>query len=401
MSAYFSRIAGDVAELRAAMARQDTGSARGLLRLHRQIMGALDHLVREHSGKRQIFTAIVVGMVVGCTPLFGLHLLLCIMAAMALRLNKFVVYLAANISIPPLIPLLAFLSIQTAHVMAHGSFMPMDHDTLYQHRFDFIVYWLLGAVPVGLVLGAVTGAVTVLVMGRLHRKNKAEGENAANPSDAFRALTRELHRAFLPGGRMAAGFAQGKSAGDPVYRMVVDAAAGARRFIDIGGGQGLLSLLVALKHGTPALVADYDERKLASGRQAAAVLGLTQVTYSNVDVFAEPSFPDGDLIACIDVLHYQPVDRQRILVAKMARALPPGGRLFIRDMDADHEWRTRWTLLQERFSLLFSLTIASGLYPRSGGDLVRQLQSEGLSVEVRRAWGWTPFSNTLFIARRV
>lgn len=397
MTAYLSRIAGDLAELRAAMATQDIGAGRGgFLRLHRRIVAAFDFLVREHANRRQVFTAVVVGMVIGTTPLFGLHLLICIMVALALRLNKFIVYLAANISIPPLIPLLAFLSIQCAYFLRHGSFMAMDYETLHQHRFDFVLYWAAGAVPVGSVLGLFFATLTVLAMSRFQRK-KAD----KTPSDdSFKLLTRELHRAFLPSGKVAAGFAQGKSAGDPVYRMVVEDAAGARRLLDIGGGQGLLSLLVAMRHGTAALVADYDDRKLRAGQKAAEILGLPQVQYQHTDVFATDSVPDCDLIACLDVLHYQPVERQRELVAKMARALPAGGRLFIRDMDADFLWRTRFTMLQERFSLLFSLTVATGLYPRSGRDLVDQLRSEGLLVDVRRAWGRTPFSNTLFVARR-
>lgn len=397
MNSYFSRIAGDITELRAAFSVPDTSGARGLRRLHNRIMGALRHLAREHVTPSQVFLAIVVGMMVGTTPLIGLHLIICIIAAMTLRLNKFIVYLAANISIPPMIPFLAFLSIQGAYFVAHGDFMVMDYETLYHHRFSFILYWMAGALPVGALLGVVSGAIVVAVMS-------ARKDGAGDPESLqFKKLANELHRAFLPSGKVAAGIARSKSTSDPVYRMVVEQAAGARRLLDIGGGQGLLSLLVALRHRIPALVVDYDERKLTQGQMAASALGLAQaerISFENFDVFKQEKFPDCDLITCIDVLHYQPVEEQRVLVERIVRALPAGGRLIIRDMDADFTWRTRWTVLQERFSLLFSLTIANGVYPRSGRDLVSQLQRLGFSVAVRRAWSRTPFSNTLFVARK-
>lgn len=153
------RIAGDVRELKDSFASVDTGDRRGFAKWHYRFLQALKHLAKEHAQPLQVFWAIVVGTIVGTTPLLGFHLLISIVLAMVFRLNKFIVYLAANISLPPLIPVLAFLSIQTAHVIRHGNFMAMDYQTIHEHRFDFVIYWLFGAVPVGAVLGAVVGAV--------------------------------------------------------------------------------------------------------------------------------------------------------------------------------------------------------------------------------------------------
>ena len=37
---------------------------------------------------------------------------------------------------------------------------------------------------------------------------------------------------------------------------------------------------------------------------------------------------------------------------------------------------------------------------RPASDLVRMLEAEGMRVEVRPAWGKTPYSNVLLIAER-
>ena len=116
------------------------------------------------------------------------------MAASALRLNKFLVYLAANISLPPFVPFLAFLSIQFSHIILHGQPMAMDVETLHQHRFDFILYWAAGSVPIGGAIGVLIGGVTLIFM-----KAKPAFETAKHSEfeRKFSDMTQELHRGFL------------------------------------------------------------------------------------------------------------------------------------------------------------------------------------------------------------
>jgi uncharacterized protein (DUF2062 family)/2-polyprenyl-3-methyl-5-hydroxy-6-metoxy-1,4-benzoquinol methylase len=405
MSTYLTRIADDIAEMKRVLAVSSAKASLGssklgfLRRWHLTCLDLLKLMAREHRSQRKVFVGIVAGAIVGTTPLFGLHLIICILVASVFRLNKFLVYLAANISIPPFIPFLAFLSIQFAHTVLHGAPMPMDVDTLHQHRFDFILYWAAGALPVGAAIGVLIGGFTLLFT-----KSNAEVKSAqiADFDSRFLKMTQELQRGFLTTGRMAAGFAKGKSAGDPVYKKVLGYAEQATSFIDIGGGQGLLSILIAgFYPHVDVTVADYDLRKLDAGAKAARALGLKNIRFVSEDVFAAEQVSKCDLIACIDVLHYQPVEDQIKLVSKMANALPIGGQLVIRDMDGDRALRTFFTVLQERMSLLFSLTIASQIVPRSGRDLVSQLEAEGFRVTTETAWGVMPFSNTLFIARKI
>jgi len=406
MGTYLNRITTDIAEMKKVVAlsaspvRQDGHHIGVLKRWHRICLELIKLMAREHRSKRKVFAAIIAGAIVGATPLFGLHLIICVMVASALRLNKFVVYLAANISLPPLIPILAFLSIQCAYTLLHGKPMAMDVDTLHQHRFDFILYWAVGSIPIGGLIGMLVGGIFLMFM-KLSGSDGEISESSCDFDRKFASMTRELYRGFLTTGKMAAGFAKGKSAADPVYKMVVRRAEGVRSFIDIGGGQGLLSILVASFYPeAEILVVDYDQRKLDAGAKAAVELGLSNIRFVAEDVFSRLEVPDCDLIACIDVLHYQSLDNQRKLVKKMAGALHPGGQLIIRDMDSDRSVRTFFTVLQERCSLLFSLTLASKIVPRSGRDLIEQLESEGFCVTKQSAWGSTPFSNTLFTARK-
>ena len=78
-------------------------------------------IVHEHTSPARVAAAIVVGAVVGCTPLFGLHIVVCLALAWALGLNKLIVYGAANLSIPPLVPLIGFASVQLGERIRHGA----------------------------------------------------------------------------------------------------------------------------------------------------------------------------------------------------------------------------------------------------------------------------------------
>src|SRR6185369_543224 len=69
-------------------------------------------LLAEHRAPSEVAAAILVGALVGCTPLFGFHILICLALAFLLRLNKVIVYAAANLSMPPLVPLLGYASVQ-------------------------------------------------------------------------------------------------------------------------------------------------------------------------------------------------------------------------------------------------------------------------------------------------
>ena len=57
---------------------------------------------------------------------FGLHIVLCVLFAYVLRLNQVIVYAAANLSMPPLIPVLGLISVELGERLRHGRFLGLD-----------------------------------------------------------------------------------------------------------------------------------------------------------------------------------------------------------------------------------------------------------------------------------
>jgi SAM-dependent methyltransferase len=108
---------------------------------------------------------------------------------------------------------------------------------------------------------------------------------------------------------------------------------GVRRFMDLGGGSGVVSLAVLDRHpGTTAVVVDVAT-VCEAGREIAAEAGLQdRVTYHPAD-FLEDDLPsDFDLVLECDVNVYD-----ESLLRKVRTSLSPGGRFVIVDEFAPAE----------------------------------------------------------------
>jgi 2-polyprenyl-3-methyl-5-hydroxy-6-metoxy-1,4-benzoquinol methylase len=236
-------------------------------------------------------------------------------------------------------------------------------------------------------------------IGALFEPRRREAAGAAGAK--FEAAIDRFFVAALPDGRPRAELLRSKLRNDPVSRVALGALDGARSLLDVGGGVGALALAAcAAGDLDKAVVLDWDERKLGRGRRIATRLGAP-VEYHCQDVF-DPQLPRhaADVVLCIDVLHYADLATQRRLVDQLAAGLPPGGRLVIRDMNADLPLRTACTVVEERVALMIGRTRAGKVVPRSGAELTEQLQGAGLTVDVQPCYGWFPFSNTLWVAQR-
>jgi uncharacterized protein (DUF2062 family) len=108
----------------------------------------------------------------GIFPVWTLQLVIAITLAFIFRLNKVLVILAANISIPPMIPLILFLSHLTGGIwmgenVQHISFS--KEITIETMKASFVQY-LLGAVTLACIAGILFGGVTYIGLKLFKRK---------------------------------------------------------------------------------------------------------------------------------------------------------------------------------------------------------------------------------------
>lgn len=201
-------------------------------------------------------------------------------------------------------------------------------------------------------------------------------------------------------GRLQRGYVRGKLASDPVYAAVAGALAGSTLpLLDIGCGIGLLGqYLHAQGHAAACVGVDHDPRKIAAGRRAVERAGLTAA----IDLHcanARELPPLQGHVAILDVLHYLSAADQLALLQEAIRHLAPRGRLIIRNVLRERNWRFQATRLEE-FLLHASGWIRGGPkhYP-AAAELRRPLESAGLDLRIQPLRGRTPFNSFLIVAQ--
>ena len=111
--------------------------------------------------------AVGLGLAIGCTPVFGAHLPLCLLCGWLFGLNKLKLYIAANISNPLILPFVLFAEVQLGSWFRRGSFYPFAIDS-----FRTLDPWMfardlgLGTLIVGTLLGVVGGWLTYIIIAR-------------------------------------------------------------------------------------------------------------------------------------------------------------------------------------------------------------------------------------------
>jgi uncharacterized protein (DUF2062 family) len=111
------------------------------------------------------------GIFMGIIPIWGFQLLVAIALSFLFRLNKALVIVAANISIPPMIPVILFLSLYTGRYwMGDRSIsISFSHTLTFEEAKQSLEQYLLGAFTLAILAGLIFGALTFASIKLLKR----------------------------------------------------------------------------------------------------------------------------------------------------------------------------------------------------------------------------------------
>jgi len=117
------------------------------------------------------------GLFMGIVPLWGFQMLIAIAISVYYRLNKVLVMLASQVSIPPMIPIILYISHLTggfwmgdrAEVISFSK--GLSPDLFLNSSFNSVIQYVLGAVTLAVLTG-VTGGLVTYVLLTINRRSK-------------------------------------------------------------------------------------------------------------------------------------------------------------------------------------------------------------------------------------
>jgi len=131
-----------------------------------------DHLFNTHDSDGLKAVSIGFGLFMGIVPIWGFQLVVAIFLAILFKLNKPLVIIAANISIPPLLPFIIFASYKA------GAFWMGKHATqiVFNRSISLdsikkdLQQYIYGSITLAIVAGLFFGLLTFILLKLFHKR---------------------------------------------------------------------------------------------------------------------------------------------------------------------------------------------------------------------------------------
>ena len=130
------------------------------------------HILHSEDSTAKITLSVMLGVFMGIAPIWGYQLITAISLAYLLRLNKFLVIVAANISIPPMIPVILYLSFVTGSlVMGRGFHLNLVSPVTFTFVKNNLFQYVVGSIILAAVASLFFGVIMYFFM-KLIRKSR-------------------------------------------------------------------------------------------------------------------------------------------------------------------------------------------------------------------------------------
>jgi glycosyltransferase involved in cell wall biosynthesis len=131
-----------------------------------------EHLYNPHHSPQLKAMSVAFGIFMGIVPIWGFQLAVAIFLAILLKLNKPLVIIAANISIPPMIPVIIFLSYKAGALWMGANAMQINfsNNITIQSIKKNLQQYILGSITLAVAAALVFGLVTFIFLKLIEKK---------------------------------------------------------------------------------------------------------------------------------------------------------------------------------------------------------------------------------------
>ena len=168
------------------------------------------------------------------------------------------------------------------------------------------------------------------------------------------------------------------------------------RVVDIGCGFGLFGLYFAMTRPRLSIIGiDKQAARVQMAQAAALRLKVTNARFSVGDAEAYSQSHPIRAAYMLDIIHHIDRDAARVLIATLADALEPGGRLIVKDIETKPTYKRWFTLALDK---MMDWSARVDYWHQT--DMVEMLASEGLEVFRHSMVDYLPYPHVIYIATK-
>lgn len=133
-------------------------------------------VLRSNISRKRIIASVALGVFIGVIPIYGFQMYLAALVAFLFRLNFPLMFLAGQISLPPMIPIWTFLSLEIGSKLTNTS-LAISLDNVMESAQRLIPVWFLGSAVLGLILAVIAAVLTFFLTKNQQSKKQWTGKN--------------------------------------------------------------------------------------------------------------------------------------------------------------------------------------------------------------------------------
>ncbi len=117
--------------------------------------------------------SVALGIFMGIVPIWGYQMISAAFFAYLLKLNKVIAVVSSNISIPPMIPVLLFLSVKTGELITGiNTGLNFHSEITFETVKSLIIVYLIGSIAFAIMMSIISGLLAFTLLTSLRKKGE-------------------------------------------------------------------------------------------------------------------------------------------------------------------------------------------------------------------------------------
>lgn len=134
----------------------------------------VEDVLGSNDSPRKKAISIALGLFIGLSPFWGLHTLLVLGLAFLFKLNKPIAFAFSNISLPPFIPFVLYLSVQTGvWITGEENFFSMENIVDNLVALKGLKTYVIGSLALATIVSVISGLIGYLILAQMAKRKIA------------------------------------------------------------------------------------------------------------------------------------------------------------------------------------------------------------------------------------